>query len=167
MVVSANALLLAGSSFLIDKGLMRQCSSFNKVLLGILIISFIVITACSVYYSITGIISPWKTSREMFGYIPERVFFHTGDTVKEFRNYGFEEFRQKFSRLDEDRIIYYALPELWTGIQQQSYRYKRLKKAVKLLCISITIYLITTIIIILMAIFNNQYSKYPLEKMIK
>jgi hypothetical protein len=127
IVLSADTLLLAGSTFLLDKIL--SSGTFSNAILKVLLalgggitVAFLVL---SIYFSVNAVVSPWKTSRDLFGDIPNRFLFQQRDTVKAFKK--FKDFENKFNNTSKHQIMDYALAELWTGINQHFYRYQTLR----------------------------------------
>lgn len=89
----------------------------------------------------------WKQSRNLYGAeIPPRLFFGANDTVKEFAKY--QAFSESFRSLDEDQILTHALGELYTLIQQQFYRYQKLRWAIRLLFFAIIFFTISVLVLL-------------------
>jgi hypothetical protein len=154
MVLSANALLLAGSTFLLDKIVTNTnlYGSYERPILLIGISLTLALLAISIFYSIKGIIAVSKTSRELFGHdIPKRLFFHHRDTIESFID--FQSFEQEFMGTDPEKQLFYALGNLWTIINQHFYRYQSLRTAIKLLSLGIVCFLISAFTMILCILF--------------
>lgn len=157
MVLSANALLFAGTIFLIDKGLTKPKPLIFQILLIILIIASFLLIAGSIFFSMSALILSWRTSREMWEHIPKRIFFQARDTIDKFGE-NFEHFKNYFNDIGDAEIINYGLAELWTCIKQHFHRYQKLRKAIRLLYFSIGTYLLSIIIILINIIYNYYLS---------
>jgi hypothetical protein len=144
IVLSADAILLAGTMFLLgsvfsDKG---QYQTTEQIVLALSITITMFVLSLSIFYATTGVLTVWKTSRELYGAdMPPRLFFHARDTVETFR--GFEHFQEHFRSVKKEEMTLYALGELWTVTSTFHRRYQYLRKAIKFLLVSMVPFLIS------------------------
>ena len=152
IVLSADALLLAATTLLLDKILsnITQYNQFERIVLALSIGGVAFFLALSIAYATAGIVNVWKTSREMLGTLgsdmPQRLFFHPTDTIKAFS--GFSPFADKFNTTTKEQMTLFALGELWTVINQHYSRYQVLRKTIKLLILSIIPFLVAIAILL-------------------
>ncbi len=117
VVLSANAILLAGLSFLVDKvlgsGIQIGVIERSFILIALTVTLFLLVI--SMNNSITTLANVWKTSRKMFGdKLSKRLFYSPADTINEFEH--FEQFKQKLEDIEIYELIGFAYGELWTNI---------------------------------------------------
>lgn len=149
IVISADALLLAGTTFLLDKALLGvgQRNLLEQVIITCSIVTTLGLLCLSITYATIGIANVWKQSRNLYGTeIPLRLFFGANDTVKEFTKY--QAFSESFRNLDEDQILTHALGELYTLIQQQFDRYQKLRWAIRFLFFSIIFFTFSVLVLL-------------------
>lgn len=141
MVLNAVALLLAGSTFLLDKTL-NSFIRFSVITRYILFGSIILILAglaLSVFYAIRAVVS-MRSTRMLFDRdIPLRLFFNSRDTVRTFKNYS--DFRAEYIRISPAMTIEHAMSELFSGIYQYKHRYRNLRIAICSLFATIILFL--------------------------
>jgi hypothetical protein len=138
-IISADALLLAGTTFLIDK-VFSQASQFllNKlVFIGISIGIALVALAFSIVYAATTIANVWRTTRKIVGgNLPKpSLFFRSSDTVKEFEE--FSDFKKHFQSSSKEEMLAYAVGELWLITNLSIRRQKNFERAARLLLFSV------------------------------
>jgi hypothetical protein len=145
IVVSADALLLTGATFLIDKVLSyaSQYSLTKQVFLGANISLTLLTLTLSLIYAITGIVTVWRSSRAITGRDTPRpnLFFRSGDTAEFFK--GFTDFENNFRSSTKEQMLTYALGELWLITNLNVHRYQSLRRAIRLLLISIFPFLVS------------------------
>ena len=147
IVLSANALLLTGTAFLIDKTLSIKINiSEQLIIISCICLTFILL-GFSTYYSMNTLISI-KSSRELFGDLPKMLFFSPRDTVDEYKN-NYEEFKKRILNLTIEENILYATTTLWNGINHNWLRYQFLRKATKYIILSMIAFLFTIIVLFL------------------
>ena len=152
IVLSADSLLFAASTFLLDKTLSGavQYSPVERIVLTLSIGLAMVLLALSIGFAAVGIANVWKTSRQMLGPLgsdmPQRLFFHPTDTVKEFD--AFLPFAAGFTSANNEQMTTCALGELWTATNQHYSRYQVLRRTIKLLIFSIIPFLVAVAILL-------------------
>lgn len=152
IVLSADALLLAATTFLLDKIFSNiiQYSSWEKTVLALCVGSSMLLLVLSIGFATSGIANVWKTSRKMLGKsasnMPKRLFFHPTDTVITFKDYA--SFEQSFNTTNKEQMGIFALGEFWTSVNQHYSRYQTLRWTIRLLIFSIIPFLIAVTIII-------------------
>ena len=154
MVLSANALLLASSTFLLDKIVanLNLYSSYQRCFVLVSVSLTLLLLAISIFYAIRGVIAVSKTSRDLFGYdIPKHPFFSQRDTIESFS--GFQSFKEGFMDTNSEKMLSYALGDLWTVINQHFYRYQNLRTAIRFLSAGIVVFLISAFALILFIMF--------------
>jgi hypothetical protein len=151
IVLSANALFVAGITFLLDKTLTAASHLYTateKVIVSVLIGFTLILLAASIYYATNGIVSVFKSSRKMFGSdLPSRLFFNAGDSVES--SDGYMTFAEKFNASSEEELTTYALSELWTAVNLYRLRYQNLRIAVRLFFVSVVPFLMAITIILI------------------
>jgi hypothetical protein len=152
IVLSADALLLAAATFLLDKTLtsIAQYNTVERIVLALSLGASMALLVLSIGFATAGIANVWKTSRQMLGSLasdmPQRLFFHPTDTVKTFR--GFKAFQESFNTTNKEEMATFALAELWTVINQHYTRYQVLRRTIKLLILSIIPFFVAVIIVL-------------------
>ena len=143
MVLSANALLLAGATFLLRtlpvpaEGVVRTL----KVCVASATLPILVLVAVSVAFGLNAVVSPKKTSRQLFGAaIPNRFVFIHRDTVETCKDY--RSFAEEFLAQSTEETLESAQATLWTVIKQHHLRYKNLRRAVRTLALSVPLFLL-------------------------
>lgn len=138
-VISADALLLAGTTFLIDK-LFSQAYQYplsKQIFISVCIGLALVMLALSIVFAASGIANVWRTTRRIVGGdLPQpSLFFHSSDTVKALK--GFSQFEESFASSSKEQMLGYALGELWLITNLNVRRYRLFQRAVRLLLVSI------------------------------
>lgn len=143
-VISADALLLAGTTFLIDRVLSQayQYPIPMQVFIGACISLTLVMLALSIVYATSAIANIWKTTHQIIGDdLPQpSLFFHSSDTTKTLK--GFSLFQESFTSSSKEQMLTYALSELWLITNLNVRRYKSFQWAVRLLLFSVVPFLI-------------------------
>lgn len=151
LVLSADALLLAAHTFLLDKAITQHWlhplplpNPLFAVLLGAGMLSLLI----SLYYATTGIANVWKPSRQMFGDgMPDRLLYHPSDMVNTCKS--FAEFQGKFSTLSVEDTHSAFWAELWSLAQMHHYRYQRLRRAIVFLVVALPLFLCSIFLVLL------------------
>lgn len=150
-VVSADALLLAGTTFLLDKiwSQASQYASIKQIALGISIGLALIALALSIVYATTSIANVWRTTRKIVGgNLPQpSLFFRPRDTANEFKD--FSQFEKHFQASSKEQMLNYALNELWLVENLNIRRYKNFQRAVRLLLFSVVPFLVAYSILII------------------
>jgi len=151
IVLSAAAILITGSSFLFEKFLVLipQISLIERVVLIFVFLLSLTFQLASIGSSASAIVNVWKKSRKMIGgEIPPRLLFNARDTIETYET--LEKFEQEFKSTDEEQILSFALGELWTITNSHHKRYQILRRATRLLLISIVPLLVFMLAIFLL-----------------
>lgn len=143
-VISADALLLAGTTFLVDK-VLAQAYLYplpKQIAIGVSIGVALVALALSIAFATTGIANVWRTTRKIVGGdLPQpSLFFRPSDTVKALN--GFSRFEESFRSSSKEQILTYALSELWLVTNLNVRRYRPFQRAVQLLLLSVVPFLV-------------------------
>jgi|WetSurMetagenome_2_1015567.scaffolds.fasta_scaffold07978_5 hypothetical protein len=142
IILSADAIILTGTIFLINKdnrALLSSDPSIKSITIILLIILSVTIFL-SILFATIGIANVFKTGRYLYGKnIPDRLYFHPSDVIKNCNN--FQDFILKYSNCNEDQIRIGLWAEIWSIIKMQNMRYQYLKKSVFLLVLTVTILL--------------------------
>ena len=143
-VISADALLLAGTTFLVDKILSQayQYPLSKQIFISISIGLALVALALSIAYAASGIVNVRRTTREIVGGdLPQpSLFFRASDTVKVRK--GFPHFEDSFMSSSKEQLLTYALSELWLITNLNVRRYRPFQRAVQLLLFSVVPFLV-------------------------
>jgi hypothetical protein len=149
MVIGADALLLAGITFLLDRVLLNQgqYSGAELVLLSLSIACAIILLTLSIVYAAVGVSSAWitqsaKTRLDEGG----RLFFHPYETVDSFKDIA--ELMSQFKNTSYAQMITYALGYLWSNEKLFCYRYVRLRRAIQLLIFAIIPFLVACAVLL-------------------
>jgi hypothetical protein len=143
-VVSADALLLAGTTFLIDKIFSQgyQYSLLEQIFISVIIGLALIALALSLVYATMGIANVRKTTREIAGgdLSKSSLFFHARETVRELKE--FPHFDDSFRTSNKEQMLTYALSELWLITNLNVRRYRSFQRAVQLLLFSVIPFLV-------------------------
>lgn len=143
-VVSADALLLAGTTFLIDKIFSQgyQYSLLEQIFISVTIGLALITLALSLVYATMGIANVRKTTREIAGgdLSKSSLFFHARETVRELKE--FSHFDDSFRTSNKEQMLTYALSELWLITNLNVRRYRSFQRAVQLLLFSVIPFLV-------------------------
>ncbi len=148
IVLSADALLLAGETFLANSILdeMFNIPIWLRIVIIFLIIISMTLLILSLYFSTIGIANVFKSSRDSIAKdTPNRLLFHPSDVVT--TSEDFESFIQKYTNLNQEEINRALWSELWSLVNMHHKRYQQLRKSIKLIVLSIPIYLMAIVLI--------------------
>lgn len=153
IVVSADALLIASSTFLLDKFFMNEINytEFGRITMVVCIAASLLFLTLSIVFAANGIVSLWKTSQERFGHELELGIFSIPLTRKRFFK-DFDEFEKEFRKTTVNEFLTHSLENLWLMENLFAYRYKLLSRAIKLLLVSIIPLLISMVFLILQSL---------------
>ena len=143
IILSANAILLGATTFLIDKVLANPQQSSSTKLISILsIAATVILLALSIAYATSVIANIWRTSRNTLEIrSPDRLFFHAKETVEKFED--FNSFEEGFRMMTQDQLITYALSELWSLGKNYRRRYGIMGQAIRYFLFSIFPFVVT------------------------
>ena len=151
LVLSADALLLAAHTFVLDKAITQHWVHplpLPHPVFAFLLGGGMLCLLLSLYYATTGIANVWKPSRKMFGEeMHDRLFFHPSDIVNRHKSIG--ELRQSFSNLTEEEKDSAMWAELWSLAQMHHHRYQHLRRSVVLLVIALPTFLCSILLVLL------------------
>jgi hypothetical protein len=143
-VISADAILLAGATFLLDKVLSgaNGYGQPEKVVFAACLGACLVLVASSIAYAASTIMFIWEDTRRATSIknLPPLLFFHPPDIVTHFDS--FDRFRDAFQTSTKKQMLEYALGQLLLIITAHAKRYKNLRKTLRCLLISIIPFLI-------------------------
>lgn len=131
LMLSANALILTGSTLLLGQHLAggNRHPWLIVVYYSVLLATY-ALAAISIRASIGAIVAV-RTSRVLFdARIPDRGAFHWGDTVK--RDPSAADFTATFMATTIESYLEQGLAELYTGIRQHALRYGKLRRAARI-----------------------------------
>jgi hypothetical protein len=150
MVLSADALLLAGVTFLLDKTLSgaTQTSYFERLFFLLSIATTIICLSLSIVFAASAIAFVWKTSRESLGMksLPPLWFFHARDTATHFKD--LTEFEREYRATTKEQMVRYALGELFLITRTHYQRYQPFRQSIRLLLIALAALLVSGVILI-------------------
>jgi len=149
--ISADALLLAGMTFLTDK-VFSQANQFplnKQIFIGVSIGIALIALLLSIVYAATTIANIWRTTRKIVGgNLPKpSLFFHASDTVNEFE--GFPDFKKHFQSSSKEEMLNHALSELWLITNLSIRRQKNFERAAQLLLFSVIPFLTAYVLLII------------------
>jgi hypothetical protein len=147
VIISADALLLAGQTFLIDKTLTKNGYCPNVLLFTV--ISIVITFLCiSLILAVNSIANVWKPSRNLLDkHMSDRFIFHPSDVASR-KKYSYECFAVDLHNIDENTIYKAATAELWTVLLTHDYRYQYLRRSVQFLVIAIPLYIVSVGILV-------------------
>lgn len=149
LVLSANALLLAANSFMLDKvfDISDLSNNISLILVIALIIISMLLLLISLFFATIGIANVWRPGRKDFAKdTPSRLLFHPSDIVKDYNSY--EKFVSRFRKIEENEVIDAIWSEMWSLYNMHDKRYQMLRKSIQLLVIGIPFYVIATALLI-------------------
>jgi hypothetical protein len=149
IVLSADALLFTGVIFLLNVVFSggSHYSKAERLFIYLCIVITTILLSFSIFNAITGVVNVWKKSREMFGVdMPQRLFFHARDTIEAFKS--FAPFKESFLASNEEQMMDYALGALWTSLSTFHYRYRILRRAIRLLLLSLMPFLVSIAVVL-------------------
>jgi hypothetical protein len=137
-VVGVITLLFGGFIFLMEQTLsdIGQCSLIEQVVLCGSIFVTIALLAPSIISAAFAIANVRTTSRRMFGAdMPDRLFLYPRMTFETFGD--FKSYSEGFTSTSKEQMMEYMLGELWVLIHEYHNRYQHLRRALRLLCLSL------------------------------
>ncbi len=149
IVLSADALLLAGIIFLIDKLFsgMTQYTDFERVTIFINSIITFVFLISSLITATTGIANVWKKSYQWHKKLPKRLLFYARPTIETFNN--FSDFRNHFKNINYEQLLDYGITDFWVIMSHLHRRYQKLRWSIRLLTFSLIPFSISFCILLL------------------
>ena len=145
IIVSADALLLTGMTFLLGDALsaLSQYSSFVKMVLFASICSGFILISLSAVHATNAIAFVWRRTKKSvdFSIPPRPLFFAARDTSESFDD--IEDFEQAFKNTSEESMLHYALAELLLIAKIHQKRYKNFRRSMQLLTVALMVFLIS------------------------
>ena len=138
ILLSADALLLAATTFLIEKLFphLINIKLFEKTILIIVVAISLILLVASIAVATSGIANIWKTHKRKYrGNVTSRLYFYPRQTFEKYKS--FKEFSKSFDCMHENQMIQEALGHLWVITMEYNERYGNLRKATRLLAIAI------------------------------
>jgi hypothetical protein len=138
ILLNADALLLAATTFLIDKlrAMTGQLSLTEQLILIISIALSLIFLVLSIAVATNGMANIWKTSTQKFGTeAPQRLYFYPRQTFNTFKT--FSSFLNSFQEISEKQLTEYALAHLWVITREYKERYQNLRRATHFLVFAI------------------------------
>lgn len=137
LVVSADALLLTGTTFLLDKAMQTNAppGSSGRVLFIICATACLIFLSLSLIFAANATIFVWSDTRKAVGLrvLPPILFFNTRSTSS-FDNA--EDIQMKFRATSIEQMIDMALGELLLASKAHQLRYARLRGSLRLLFVA-------------------------------
>ncbi len=149
-IFSANALILAGVTFLADKALsLGVPSNIERIILFVGIIIAFILSMLSMIFSTNAMALVWKTSRKTAKplKVPKILFFHSRDTLSVVQD--FDDYRERFNAATKDQLLNYALGELMLSTQSHIALFDNLRRALRLVIFSIIPFFVSLVILLL------------------
>lgn len=136
-LLKADALLLAATTFLIDKlwSNTYQFNSSEKLILFISIIFELLLLVLSIAITTSGMANIWKTSRKKHGPEVMRLYYYPRQTLEKFKTLS--AFIDSFQIINEKNLTEYSIGHLWVITNEYGERYKNLRWATRFLVLSI------------------------------
>lgn len=138
ILLSADALLLAATTFLIDKlrTMVNQLSLPEQLMLIISVALSLILLVLSIAVATNGMANIWKTHAKKFGAeIPKRLYFYPRQTFDEYTT--FSAFLNSFQNINEQQLTENALGHLWVITGEYKERYQNLRRATRFLLLAI------------------------------
>ena len=151
IVFSADAIIIAGIVFLLDKAILSSsmiaCNSFLKLMLILCLTVSIIFLLISVVLATTAIVNIFTTSRSLLDKrIPRRIFLHSFDTKSVYPD--FESFKEGFLTISADDLFEASLSHLWATHHLYIKRYLALRNSIRTLLISVALFAVSVFIVI-------------------
>jgi hypothetical protein len=133
-ILSGAALLLGGTTFLIQNGVTLPVQLAlpwpARITLVALVSGSSTLLLAAVTFAAFAVSGPLRTSRQLVGdAIPSRVFLHSFDTLYVYKDYP--SFRSGFDSQTAETLRESALAYLWSGHHLYRTRYLALRRAVR------------------------------------
>ena len=150
MVISADAILLAGTTFLIDKGISAYKFVDTQAIIYIICaLLALILVLLSVIYASNTIVFVWRSTKNAVGVkdLPKSLFFHPSDTVATFKDFG--KFEKTFKSSTTDDMLKSALGELMQITLAHHKRYKSLRTSIRLLLVAVIPFMVCLLLLII------------------
>jgi hypothetical protein len=149
IVVSADALLLAGTTFLLDKTLLAigQYGTVGQVFLIVNIGITTILLILSLIFATTGIVNLRKTKRSTPASVPPYPYFN----AFEVGTLNFDSSKDNFSSAAHNQMTDYALHYLWFIQNLYCDRYQALKRAVLLLLVATISFALSILVVLVLS----------------
>lgn len=138
ILLNADALLLAATTFLIDK-LWSKTGQFNSIEKTVLLVSIalaLILLVASIAVATSGMANIWKTSKQKFGAeVPKRLYYYPRQTFEEFKTLS--AFSESFKVIDRRKLTEYSIGHLWVITTEYRDRYKNLRRSTRFLVLAI------------------------------
>lgn len=140
IILSANALVIAGLIFILDK-LITLNHLVIRLILLVLVFFCLLSVLISVIYAITSMLSIWNSKGKTKNdeYRQDEMLFYTVLKMP-IKN----EFVEKIDKTCEEDFIKYAKTSFWYGSLLFYQRYQRMRKSIKWLLSSLISFIIST-----------------------
>jgi hypothetical protein len=152
LLVSANALLLAGTAVLLSfYGDIALKGKVNIVIgaafLSILGATLLVIGA-SIWFCV-GAVAAYKTRQtshfKFASSVPSRFLFNWGDTIRSSRD--FEGFYKQLIGQSEEDVLRAAASELWTALHQHAKKHRNLRIGIRLFRAALILFIVLAAVV--------------------
>ena len=138
ILLNADALLLAATTFLIDNLWSKadQLKPTEQIILAIGVALALIFLVLSISVATSGIANIWRTSKQKLGdEAPQRLYFYPRRTFEKFKT--FSEYADSIEGIDEKQMTRQALGHLWVITQEYKDRYQNLRLATRFLVFAI------------------------------
>lgn len=143
IVLSADAIVFAAVTFLVDKQLPIQRGAIALVSLLVSVGALLLLIA-SMMFAVSGLANVWRESRAtMDKALPNRAWFHARDVIES--KATFARFEEAFIATTSEENLRFALGEAYTGIIAHHIRYQRLRLAIKLFQIALVVFAVAVL----------------------
>lgn len=146
-VISADAVLLAGTTFVID-GLYTRSSLYDDITMLIMALSIgvsLLLLTVSLWFAANSIMFIWQSGRKSMGLQGSKpsLFFYPRGTVEALTNP--ETFRNRYRTSTQQELTDYALTELMYITKAYHVRYQSLRRSLQFLLLSILPFFVATV----------------------
>lgn len=138
ILLNADALLLAATTFLIDKlrAMANQLSLLEQLMLLISVALSLILLVLSIAVATNGMANIWKTHEKKLGTeAPQRLYFYPRQTFITYK--AFSAFLNSFQNITEQQLIENALGHLWVITGEYKERYQNLRLATRFFLLAI------------------------------
>ena len=151
MVISANALLLAGTTFLLDQAMKAAVISLNMTIFVVSMIVTLVFIVFSIVAAANTVVFVWKRTKKAVGIkdLPNTKFFHASEVVDTFKDKGFSEYVNTFQGTSREDMIKNALGELMQVTFVHNIRYKSLRTSIRFFLVALIPFAFCFLVIVL------------------
>jgi len=154
IIVSADALLLAGITFLLDHliGLGNTMAGIERTILFAVVGLVILLLSISLFYAVSAIAFVWTTGRKATGFSNEPVilFFSTRETLNILPTT--ELFAERFKSTTKEQMTDYALAELLLVSRIHQARYGAFRWSLRFLQMAVPPFLVAILLTLLQMI---------------